>query len=104
MSQRKINQEMWAEHVRAYEVSGLSQAEFCRAHQLSVSMLRYYHKQWLCKKTPLRDVSNRFIEVTLPQSTAHHFLLHLPNGIKIDVPMECDERSLRNLIEVLRAC
>ena len=104
MSERKMNQEIWAEHVRAYEASGLSQLEFCRQHQLSVSMLRYYYKQLLCKKAPPTALSNRFIEVTLPSSSGNHCLLHLPNGIKVEIPLGCEERSLRNLIEVLRSC
>ncbi len=104
MSQRKVNQEVWMEHVRAYEASGLSRLDFCRQHQLSVSMLRYYHKQLLCKKAPPAVLSNRFVEVTLPSSSGNHFLLHLPNGIKVEVPIRCEEKSLRNLIEVLRSC
>lgn len=42
MEQKHEKQTFWFEHLRAWSVSGLAQADYCRRHQLAVSRFRYW--------------------------------------------------------------
>ena len=104
MSQQKETREIWINHVRTYVSSGLSQAEFCRKNNLRASRLCYYHKLYVVEKPREKPLPSDFVELKLPSVPSNDFALHLPNGIKVEVPSRFEAKYLANLIAVLKSC
>jgi len=104
----------WNAILNDFRRSGLTQAEFCRRRQISLSSFRnHLYKPSPSQPAPSADRS--------PATTDHHFLpvtilpdpiptitvsqprleLILPNGCRIAVPPGFDPLTLRRLISVV---
>jgi hypothetical protein len=94
--------------------SGLTQAEFCRRRNISLSSFRYhFYQPHSSKPTPNDDrtsagARNHFLPVTIlpdpaPSTTASqpHLELVLSNGRRIAVIPGFDDQTLRRLIAVV---
>ena len=76
----------WEHHIKQWQSSGLSQAAYCRNHQLKAHRF-YYWRQ----KLPVPQDRVSFLPVALSASPTHHhpkIRIHTPNGftIEIDAP------------------
>jgi len=105
MIKSEDKQQIWFEHVKACESSELTQPEFCRKHNLSMNTFAYYRSQYLAQQKIPGKASSPFVEIQFPSSiSADPFSLSFPNGIKLCLPQQFNDRQLVKLIEVLRAC
>ena len=55
-------EEFWQKHLRAYEISGLSQQEYCKQHSLALSTFGY----WRRKIKRSTSDKPRFYPLTIP--------------------------------------
>jgi hypothetical protein len=98
-------QQVWFEHVKNCESSGLTQPEFCRKNNLSMNTFAYYRGQYLSQQKVPAKASNPFVEIQFPGAmNIEPFSLSFPNGIKLCLPQQFDDKRLIKLIEVLRTC
>jgi hypothetical protein len=94
--------------------SGLTQAQFCRQHDISLASFRYhFYKPGSSRPTPSDDrisagAHNHFLPVTIlpdpaPSTAASqpHLELVLSNGRRIAVTPGFDDQTLRRLIAVV---
>jgi len=75
------NQQFWRKHLSQWRESNLSQAAYCRQHELDQNSLSYHKRK---QETDLVSVSaSGFINVSLPQTYAVHesLTLHFNNGL-----------------------
>jgi len=105
----------WQQHLRAWSQSGLTQADYCRHHQLSAAAFGWWKRQLQGKPKPRRSLSDtkrpqrhrsatvQFVEVqrdpavdTSGSPTAYEVLL--PHGRAIRVGHDFDPDVLRRLI------
>jgi hypothetical protein len=104
----------WNAICNDFRRSGLTQAEFCRKHDISlVSFRHHFYKPRSSKPTPSNDRSpaateNRFLAVTIlpdpaPLATVSqpHLEIVLSNGRRIAVPSGFDPQTLRRLIPIV---
>lgn len=87
-----------------YEGSGLSRAEFCRKHGLSLATLARYRKRQAQGKAP----GDRWVAVevsgagpTLESRGNSGLAVALPGGLRIEVGRGFDSRTLVQLLGVL---
>lgn len=105
MIKSEEQQRMWFGHVKACESSGLTQPEFCRKNNLSMNTFAYYRSQYLAQQKVPNKASSPFVEIQIPPSiSVEPFSLSFPNGVKLSLPQQFNDRQLVKLIEVLRAC
>jgi len=94
----------WAAHIKAYDNSGLTVAEYCRRHGLSYHAFRYWKKKQ--EKSPSVPVVP-FVEVgrIQPKSNTTRFCLkiNVPGGYSIDVSDGFSSSTLARVISVLEA-
>jgi hypothetical protein len=90
----------WKKHVEAWRASGLSQAQYCRRHNLKVHCLVYWRKKFARKNQD--PVS--FVQLKLP----HDFQVTRPAAIKIavgrcriEIQRGFDPETLKQLIHTL---
>jgi len=92
----------WTSHIKAYDNSGLSMAEYCRRQGLSYHAFRYWKKKQ--ENSPSVPVVP-FVEIgrIKPQSCTTKFCLkiNLPGRYSIDVGDGFSSSTLARVISVL---
>lgn len=94
------------QHVEAHEASGLTQKEFCKRNDLSLSHFVYNRcllkKQAnpAGKKSAFRPVKIAGEEKFLPRDIR----VSLPNGFSCQIPPDADSDKVRQLIQALLTC
>jgi hypothetical protein len=90
-----------------YEVSGLSQAEFCQQRDLPLKTLgRYltrYRKQAAQGNEPTQPQRFVAVEVAGSRYGGSELTVLLPGGVRIEVKRGFDSVTLRQLVSVLEA-
>ena len=104
MTRGKENKAKWRCHVREHEASGLTQTTFCKERNLSLNSFSYHRTQYLAEMKESAPPTPSFVEVHFPPMTLEPFLLNLPNGMRLSLPQQFDEKRLAQLLEVLRLC
>ncbi len=110
----------WQQHLRAWSESGLTQADYCRQHQLSAAAFGWWKRQLegkpkARKKSPAAKQSERgdlatvrFVEVQHrsaidPGSNSAVYEVLLSRGRAIRVDHEFDPEVLKRLIATVEA-
>ena len=96
----------WSEQSKLWELSGKSQKDFCKAHNLCLRQFVY----WRCnaaKKKRAKDFENKLYKVLTPSQApnlcdqAERLEVLLPDGIKLYISSEIDIKRAGSLIKLL---
>jgi len=103
MKTRKAKRSYWTAHIKAWNSSGLSQAEYCRINHLSSKSFTY----WKRKVTELSSTTSLIPVHVLqnPRENVHpsnHLIIRFENQLAIEVPADFDPSTLTKVVEVLR--
>lgn len=97
----------WQELVNRQKQSGLTQKEFCKEQQLTLSTFVYYASVFGNKKKKHKNPNNNFIPIEI-QSSAKSKVLELkiifPNGVQCFLSEDLESNKIKKFIEVLNAC
>lgn len=98
--------ELWSNHVRSWQASGLSQAGFCRQNNLKPRQFLYWKKRILGTSSPTRPLI--FAELPLGKILQAHdrfplspLRLDLHSRYRIEIDRGFDPGTLLELIRVL---
>ena len=102
----KETRELWGNHVRTWQESGLSQAEFCRQNNLKPRQFLYWKKRIVGATTPATPLT--FAELPLikilqaqDRSPLSPLRLDLHSRYRIEIDRGFDPGTLLELIRVL---
>ena len=88
----------WSEHIQRQTGSGLGVAEYCRMNQLNKSAFF----MWRAKLTGPAKTASGLVEVRPPRRLdGAGFVLHLPDGIRLEVHAPVDELALAKILKGL---
>ena len=95
------NQAFWQTHVQQWQSSGLSQAAYCREHQLDQNKLSYYKRKQLGEVVPTQN--NGFVSVQLAQNvqSIDALTLHFVNGTHLSGITSQNVTVVKQLMEAL---
>lgn len=98
--------EEWNTQVSEWESSGLSQKEFCKQRHLKYHLFHYYRskrskKKGVEKLLPIQLLGQKNREEI---SSKGGYVLGLPNGGRLSIPLNYDAASLKGLLHLLGAC
>lgn len=104
-SRRKWSTEEKAECLALFRESGMSQADFANEMKMPAATLSL----WLRQEREDGDDDGALIEVALPALNPTNVggtavKIHLPGGIKLEIPAGIDATWLGQLLENLRPC
>ena len=103
----------WKHHAKAYQDSGLSIADYCKANSVNIGQFKYYWqriKESLMGSKKMEAANPQFTPVTvLPKSLPNKskvagdpsFILEFPNGIRCHVPMDFNGEQLSRIAKAL---
>jgi len=98
-----ITEEERLEHIKQQSESGLTIKAYCAAHGFTFHSFQYWRKKYK-RNNSLSDGGHNgaFIEVAAPRSSAGGGItsIYLPNGVRIDLGQELDNRLLKLLCHV----
>ena len=95
--------EQWKNHIEAWQSSGLSQAAYCRQHQLNYSTFsaRLCEFRALAKSSPPAQPVLLPIHVQAPPSPEVWITLHHANGHRLALPSSVSAPWLAELLRCL---
>jgi len=96
---------VWKKHIEQWKKSGLSQAAYCREHQLDDSQLSYFKRKFagtLITSKPQAQ-SNGFVHVQMSPATApaEPLTLHFANGAHLSGITGANVKTVEQLARVL---
>lgn len=94
----------WSAHVKAFEKSGLSRAEYCRQHKLSYHSMTYWCKRISRQKeskSNLVPVPFHYLQNQPAQSISEPLRLILSEKMSIQIGDNFSEHTLARLLSVL---
>lgn len=99
--EQKSRYEKWQELIKEQEVSGLSQAQFCKERNISSAQLGYYRSVLKPKQTQIGS----FTPVAIKQaSSSKDIRITLPNGFQCIFPSDLTASQIKEWIMVLLSC
>ena len=113
---RRRGEAFWRRALKAHRHSGLTQAEFCRRNELSLSTFHYWRRRLRETEPELSTEPlevDEFLEVQIrPPAVAGQseapaiggaFELTFPSGLKLKVPVSVEGRALAEVLWALEA-
>ncbi len=94
----------WKHHIDSWQETGLTQAEYCRQHNLKHHQLVYWKKRFFKTETDVSFVPLKFedlLDLSTRQEPAS-LTLAINNYFKIEIRAGFDPRLLRQLIFALQ--
>jgi len=94
----------WKQHIDSWQQTGLTQAEYCRQHNLKHHQLVYWRKRFLKTETDVSFVPLQLedlLDLPARQDQASLTLI-INNQFKVDIRAGFDAHLLRQLIFALR--
>ena len=103
--QLEQKREYWKQHIDSFQQTGLTQAEYCRRHNLKHHQLVYWRKRFLKTEKDVSFVPLKLEDLLdIPSGREHASLtLVIDNQFKIEIRAGFDPQLLRQLIFSLRA-
>jgi hypothetical protein len=95
----------WKQHIECWQETGLTQAEYCRRHNLKHHQLVYWKKRYLTTQTDVSFVPLKLkdlLDISTRQDQAPLTLV-INNQFKIEISAGFDAQLLRQVILALRA-
>ena len=95
----------WKQHIDSWQETGLTQAEYCRRHNLKHHQLVYWKKRFLRTETDVTFVPLKLDDLLMdrpPQPDRPSLCLEINNRFKVEIRAGFDAQLLRQLIFALR--
>ena len=96
----------WKNHIKQWESSGLSQAEYCRKYKLSDKSFYYWKRRLKSagKTISFLQIPDSAFQETIPDkihlNNSLKILIH--NGLQIEINDNFNPETLKKAVEVLR--
>ena len=103
-NQGTSNQRHWSARVKAFEISGLSRAEYCRQHRLSYHAMSYWCRRFSKNKesnSNLVPVPFHYLQNQQVRPIRAPLRLILPEEMSIEIGDNFSEHTLTKLLSVL---
>lgn len=97
----------WQALIEEQEKSGLSQAEFCKQHNIAVSQFGYYRGLLKAKDQAKLRKSGLFSPVQIKKQDtklSEEIKIVLPNGFQCYFSSSIDSMQIKRLMEALLSC
>ena len=104
ITSNKDRRQKWEGLVEDQKKSGLSQNEFCKLHDLSLSTFGYYRKSKKIKTAPEKPVREFMpVNLTKPISESEVRVI-LPNGFQFVFRSDTESPRIKELIGIFLSC
>jgi len=87
-------------HIKAWEISNLSQLDFCNKNGIALGTFGYWRKRYL-KKDKAETSVKVFKSIKLVPTTENNYKITYPNGVCINISSGVDKNELAKLIRCL---
>ena len=99
----KQDPQLWREHVAQWLDTGLSQAAYCRQHELCPNGFSYYKRKYSTGLVPVKHKPAGFVSVQILPEPQHHdpLSLHFTNGVRLIGITASNVSVVKQLAEML---
>jgi hypothetical protein len=109
MAAQLAKQSFWQHHVQSWQASGLSQAAYCKHHQLKLATFGYWRSKLSREVQPAEEALPALTLVPVSQSSGRQqrlvvsdvLVMHSPGGWRLDIPATLPLPILSQLLRAL---
>lgn len=94
--------QLWRERYDEFKQSGLTQAEYCRQHGLSVKALSYWVRKYSRQQAPVRQQWAALAVSDAPDNNYHQQMTIQIDKIQLRIPSGFDQETIACVIGLLR--
>jgi hypothetical protein len=95
----------WQALIDEQEKSGLSQAAFCKLHNLTFSHFTYYRTRFRGRQQAPKQSSGTFAPMSIAKaSVTNEVRLSLPSGFQCSFPIDIDPMRVKELLGIFISC
>ncbi|MDV6254380.1 IS66 family insertion sequence element accessory protein TnpA [Vibrio sp. EA2] len=97
-------QQAWQHHFEAWQTTNLSQAQYCRTHDLDQSQFSYWKRKFTRTNSVTKSVTSKFALAQVETVTEHvssSLTVTLPNGTQVEGIDERNAHVAAKLIECM---
>lgn len=91
---KTTKQQFWQEHLDDWQASGLSQTDYCNAHQLKLGTFTYWRGKQTTPSTKLIPVNT---------GPLGQVLISLPGGVQLHIPAAQVAALLPSVLQAVRS-
>lgn len=106
-TEQSTRRERWQAIIEEQEKSGVSQSEYCKQNNLTLSQFTYYRGIVRAPQRPTTSTLNAFKPIKInntDQPVSSNIRILLPNGFQCYIPSHVDALQVKRLVEVLLSC
>lgn len=96
--------EFWKGHLAGWQSSGLTQVAYCRQHTLSLPCFGYWRRVLGRRRSVPSSLSLVPIVVGEPESVVETIEVHLPNGLRVQLPVGMAATRWLPTVQALLTC
>jgi hypothetical protein len=93
----------WKQHIENWRSSGLTQAEYCRQHEIKEYRFTYWKKRFIPADSGIPFVPVKIRGHLPPEPASASLRLIMDKDLAIEIRPDFDPRLLRRLIATLRS-
>ena len=93
----------WKQHIENWRTSGLTQAEYCRQHEIKDYRFTYWKKRFIPTDNAVTFVPLKIRGHLPPEQGSASLRLIMDKDLVIEIRPDFDPRLLRRLIATLRS-
>jgi hypothetical protein len=103
-NQDKSRKQFWEYHIAGCNVSGLSQADYCRSNKISIKSFQYWKRKIKGKENvpALVEVPFRKNLSSVPLAQHHQLCLVIDRQYRIEIAHGFNDEDLERIVRILK--
>ena len=101
--QKRIGRTGWQQHMAAWQASGLSQAAYCRSHDLNPRYFSVWKSKLLAPSGKPADNSllGDFVSVEVIPDPLEPTIVQLSDGIRLEIPNHLSRDRIQQVFQLM---
>ena len=102
-SKRELNRQRWYKSFTTWKQSGINPGAFCREHQLGLASFQRWRRIFE-KEDNLKEAEPvNFLPIRVHDGRPSNLIVQINDRLRIEVPVEFDQKALKEVVQVLQA-
>ena len=102
LSKRELNRQRWYELFTTWKQSNKNPRAFCQKHQLGLASFQRWRRIFEKEDNQKEVVPVNFLPIRVHDRRTSNLIVQLNGCLHIEVPVEFDQQTLKDVVQVLR--
>ena len=103
LSKRELNRQRWYKLFTTWKQSGISPGAFCQKHQLGLASFQRWRRIFEKEQNLKEAKPVNFLPIRVHDRAPSNLIVQINGRLRIEVPVEFDQKTLKDVVQVLQA-